>query len=152
MSSDSLSLLEERTRPEPPEIDGYLDKLKSGGRSDAKAIISTSHIFNIKSPIFSWNRRYFKVNKRTECLEYYTHKTSPKCTKAIHLSDIQHATRFESCTFELNAGQSGKYMLKAQSSAELTCWVNALNDYAQRRKEYNHWLSLKNISDAMNGR
>ena len=151
MTGDSLSFFEARSRPEPPEIDGYLDKLKSGGRRGSKATISSSSIFNFKSPVSSWNRRYFKVDKQTECLEYYTTKSSPKYTKAIRLSDIQNCTRFDRCTFELNAGQSGKYMLMAQSSAELTCWVNALNDYAQKRKEYNHWLSLKNISDAMNG-
>ena len=105
--------------PKVPDLDGYLLKLKH------------------KLSLFgSWNRRYFKVNAATRSLEYYQTKEAPQCSKAIHLDAIQSISKFDELTFQINAGGSGTFMLKAESMAEYTCWFNGLQTYIDERKQY----------------
>lgn len=75
-------------KPAPPDLDGYLSKLKH------------------KQSLFgSWNKRYFKVNKDSEHLEYY--KTKPKDSSGeepsgqIDLSLIHAVRRFDGNSFQV---------------------------------------------------
>lgn len=107
------------TAPKAPDLDGYLLKLKR------------------KLSLFgSWNRRYFKVNAATRMLEYYQTKDAPRYSKAIHLDAIQSVSKFDELMFQINAGGSGTFMLKAVSMAEYTCWLNGLQIYVDERKQY----------------
>ena len=105
--------------PEAPDLDGYLLKLKH------------------KLSLFgSWNRRYFKVNDTAGTLEYYQSKEAEQYSKAIKLDAIQSISKFADLTFQINAGGSGTFMLKAESMAEYTCWFNGLQCYLGERKKY----------------
>lgn len=115
-------------RPSPPDIDGYLDKLKH------------------RQSIFgSWTRRYFRVNKDKETLEYFQSKaaaTSGKnASKSISLLNLKSVEKFEEWTFRVNASSDGVYMLRAQSQAEYTCWFTALDGYIE---EKNDWIVRSN--------
>jgi hypothetical protein len=77
-------------KPNPPDIDGYLSKLKH------------------KQSLFgSWNKRYFRVNG--ENLEYY--KTKPKNNSdeepsgVIDLSLIHAVRRFDGTSFQVSLFQ-----------------------------------------------
>ena len=105
--------------PNAPDLDGCLLKLKH------------------KLSLFgSWNRRYFRVNASTRALEYYKSRETLQYSKAIKLDAIQSVSNFEYLTFQINAGESGTFMLKAESMAEYTCWFNGLQGYVEERKQY----------------
>eukprot|EP01035_Chromulina_nebulosa_P020440 gene20440-26522_t len=110
-----------RRSPIPPELDGYLDKLKH------------------KSSVFgSWNKRYFRVNINNECLEYFSNKpanTSVTANASIKLSDLKVIRKFDSNSFQLDAGVSGVYLLRTDSQAQFTCWFNGLDRYIKDKKE-----------------
>lgn len=73
--------------PTPPDIDGYLSKLKH------------------KQSIFgSWNKRYFVVNPETCKLEYYTTKPSKineEPSGVIDLTLIQSIRSFDDNAFQV---------------------------------------------------
>ena len=73
--------------PTPPDIDGYLSKLKH------------------KQSFFgSWNKRYFLVNSQTKKLEYYTTKptnSSQKPSGEIDLNLIQSIRNFDDNAFQV---------------------------------------------------
>jgi hypothetical protein len=77
----------EPVKPLPPDIDGYLSKLKH------------------KQSIFgAWNKRYFKVNVDTERIEYY--KTKPtnsdeEPSGLIDLAALHAVRRFDGTSFQV---------------------------------------------------
>lgn len=74
------------TPPIPPDLDGYLSKLKH------------------KQSIFgSWNKRYFKINQESYQLEYYPHKpTAGEEPSGIIDLNLLHAVRkFDGYSFQV---------------------------------------------------
>lgn len=75
------------TRPHPPDLDGYLAKLK-----------------HKKSLFGDWTERYFRVNTDLELLEYFHGK--PKDTEAlpagsIDLNAITAVKKFDGYSFQV---------------------------------------------------
>ena len=115
-------------KPVPPEIDGYLTKLKS------------------KQSIFgSWATRYFQVNGDLERIEYFKMKQqavdSSYSTGHIDLWDITSVRVFDGNTFQVEAGKK-VLLLKADSAAERACWVSGLQNYLAERLEYESQMAL----------
>mmetsp|Transcript_965 Transcript_965/g.966 ORF Transcript_965/g.966 Transcript_965/m.966 type:complete len:128 (-) Transcript_965:1744-2127(-) len=117
--------------PTPPDIDGYLSKLKH------------------KQSIFgSWNKRYFVVNPETCKLEYYTTKPSKineEPSGVIDLTLIQSIRSFDDNAFQIDAG-SIVYLLRADSAAEQACWINEFERYIQERLDYEQRLVAYNVA------
>ncbi len=67
--------------PSVPDLDGYIYKMKS------------------KQSIFgSWVKRYFKINRVTECLEYYSSKPNGSDIKpsgSIQLQRLNSVRKFD---------------------------------------------------------
>lgn len=67
--------------PSVPDLDGYIYKMKS------------------KQSIFgSWVKRYFKINRVTECLEYYNSKPNSSDIKpsgSIQLQRLNSVRKFD---------------------------------------------------------
>ncbi len=99
-------------KPIPPALDGVLLKLKH------------------KSSIFgSWNKRYFRINKENETLEYFNDKSyvNKAPSFSMPLKSIKSIRKFDDCSFQIE-GDKGVF-LKAASIAEQTSWVDELNQY-----------------------
>lgn len=112
-------------KPVAPDLDGYLDKLKS------------------KMSLFgSWNRRYFYINTVKDRIEYF-HKKSDFSSNAndpagkIMLSNIKSVKKFDNKSFQLDAGIDGSYILRAESIAQLTVWITGLETYVKARQVIN---------------
>lgn len=115
-------------KPVPPEIDGYLTKLKR------------------KQSLFgSWTKRYFRVNMEEERIEYFKLKQqsqdSSYSTGHIDLWDISNIRKFDGNSFQIEAGPS-VMLVKADSAAETACWVNGLLGFVEQRKAYERHQSL----------
>lgn len=114
----------QRQPPPPPDIDGYLSKLKS------------------KASMFgSWTKRYFRVNKEENSLEYFSSKSasSGKPSGSMLLENLTSIKKFDGFSFEIQA-VGEVYFLTAESAAEQTCWIRALESYLQERRDYDTWL------------
>ncbi len=95
----------------------------------------------------SWNRRYFKVNKKTASLEYYNSKSqaesgSGEPSGKIHLNDISAVKQFDEFSFILDTGRSGTYHLKTSSHADMISWMRELGNYTRARQEYDKWSAV----------
>ena len=120
-------------KPVPPQIDGYLTKLKS------------------KQTIFgSWATRYFQVNQDLERIEYFKLKQqavdSSYSTGHIDLRDITSVRSFDGNSFQIEAGKR-VLLLKADSAAERACWMNGLAEYVAERQEYERQVTLSKNRD-----
>mmetsp|Transcript_18568 Transcript_18568/g.17889 ORF Transcript_18568/g.17889 Transcript_18568/m.17889 type:complete len:144 (+) Transcript_18568:388-819(+) len=114
-------------KPIAPDIDGYLDKLKH------------------KTSLFgSWSRRYFRVNVSGDKIEYYSNQKAAEKTSnvsgVIHLANFRGVKKFDNVTFQLDGGIDGVYLLRADSNAELACWLNALENYLREKMDYDRYL------------
>lgn len=75
-----------RVKPSPPDIDGYLGKLKH------------------KRSIFgAWTRRYFRVNVRDERLEYFKSKTFEDSEPSgfMDLNEVSAVRKFDGNSFQV---------------------------------------------------
>lgn len=120
-----MSRSREVALPVSPELDGYLDKLKSK-----------------PSILGSWNRRYFII--KNGCVQYHLNKSKADSgltpSGSIRLEDLKSVNKFDATTFQITYLVEGKkdgvYHLKADSQALLTCWVDGLNAYIKARQVF----------------
>lgn len=116
-------------RPVPPEIEGYLSKLKS------------------KYSLFgSWAKRYYRVNQSTAELEYFDNKTSTKPIGAISLVKLTRIQRFDDTSFQIEALPTVT-LLRTESQAELACWTSALEKYLDEKMRYESYVHTKQATD-----
>ena len=78
----------DRSGPKPPDVDGYLDKLKR------------------KQSLFgAWTRRYFHINSELERLEYFKSKPqrndSTEPSGYIDLNDLTQVRKFDGNAFQV---------------------------------------------------
>lgn len=125
--------------PVPPDLDGYLFKLKS------------------KQSMFgNWTNRYFRINRMNATLEYYHKKPSNSGavpSKTLDLTQLKGVRKFDGNCIQVkqNSGQIVYYivdcalkielvgdgvMLRAASAAEQSCWIGALQQYMDEWNEY----------------
>lgn len=115
-----------RDRPNVPDIDGYLSKLKH------------------HKPRFtsSWTRRWFRTLDSPDggLIEYYNSKRdaenrhTPK--HVIKMSSITSVQQFDDLSFQINVGKEGSYLLRAESMAQMTCWVPPIKAYVIAWSDY----------------
>lgn len=78
-----------------------------------------------------------RVNVGSEKVEYFsTKKASQKASQpsgTIDLTNLKSVKKFDSLTFQLDGGPDGVYLLRADSGAELTCWINGLDSYLKEK-------------------
>mmetsp|Transcript_20644 Transcript_20644/g.26679 ORF Transcript_20644/g.26679 Transcript_20644/m.26679 type:complete len:236 (-) Transcript_20644:93-800(-) len=119
-----------RTPPDPPDLEGFLYKLKHKSR-----------------PLLgSWNKRWFQVNPNQKALVYFRNKAdasrrSHEPDGAIMLDDLMGLESFDDLSFQLET-RSRTFHLKADSKIEKHGWATALEDYLLKKKEYDRWLSV----------
>ncbi|CAM9409551.1 unnamed protein product, partial [Choristocarpus tenellus] len=106
-----------RAPPAPPDIEGYLDKLKHKKR-----------FF-----LSNWTRRWFVVDAATLQLEYFAERTDAdkgivQPSGAISLNEISSVWAFDEYCFQIESPKR-TLMLRADSKAQQTCWLRALEKY-----------------------
>lgn len=123
MSSGDLS------RPAPPEIEGYLSKLKS------------------KFSLFgSWAKRYYRLNPETGDLDYYSDKSSRTAAGTISLANLLRVMRFDETSFQIEAPPH-VILLRAESQAELACWLQALEQYLEEKTRFERYTHSKEVEE-----
>ena len=116
-------------RPVPPEIEGYLSKLKS------------------KFSFFgSWARRYYRLNPKTGDLDYYSDQTSTKVGGSISLANFSKVMRFDDTSFQIESAPH-VILLRAESQAELACWMQALEHYLEEKTRYERRSHSKEVEE-----
>ncbi|GMF35360.1 unnamed protein product [Phytophthora fragariaefolia] len=106
------------TSPIPPEIEGYLKKLKRKTRSLAG----------------NWNKRWFFVDPRRREFGYADSRTSaPRST--IYLDDITAVVQFDDTHFQVES-RTRNFFLCGESKASTACWVTSLEGYRKKLIEY----------------
>lgn len=120
---------EERTRPVPALVEGYLDKLK-----------------HKPSSISSWNRRFFKVDPSSESLLYYKSEKATAPLKVFKLKNILKVQSVDNYSFQIVFKGSNEMVLflRAASDAEKMRWVHHLSLFVRELTSYTNWLCLSN--------
>lgn len=110
--------------PLPPEIEGYLKKLKR----------KTSNLTG------SWNKRWFFVDPKR--LEFgYSNSKSPTAPRSsIYLNDITAVLQFDDTHFQVES-RTRNFFLCGESKASTTCWVKSLEEYRKKQVEYEKALA-----------
>ncbi|KAF4030725.1 Pleckstrin homology domain-containing protein [Phytophthora infestans] len=108
----------EPTPPAPPEIDGYLKKLKRKTRSLAG----------------NWNKRWFFVDPRRREFGYSDNRTSAP-RSSIFLDDITAVVQFDDTHFQVES-RTRNFFLCGDSKASTACWVTSLEGYRKKLIEY----------------
>ncbi|ETP38245.1 hypothetical protein F442_14102 [Phytophthora nicotianae P10297] len=106
------------TPPVPPEIEGYLKKLKRKTRSLAG----------------NWNKRWFFVDPRRREFGYSDNKTSAP-RSSIFLDDITAVVQFDDTHFQVES-RTRNFFLCGDSKASTACWVTSLEGYRKKLVEY----------------
>lgn len=116
-------------RPVPPEIEGYLSKLKS------------------KFSLFgSWARRYYRLNPVTGDLDYYSDQNSKKIAGTISLANFSKVMRFDDTSFQIESAPH-VILLRAESQAELACWLQALEQYLEEKTLYDRRSHSRQVEE-----
>lgn len=117
--------MQEQPKPTPPDVDGYLLKLK-----------------HKQSLLGSWNRRYFRVNAEEETLEYFRTKPTEGSDQrpdfSMPLHSITSVHKFDELSFQIESTDRALF-LRAESAAEHSCWLEALQTYTAERQKYKQW-------------
>ncbi|KAL4109770.1 hypothetical protein PRIC1_001465 [Phytophthora ramorum] len=106
------------TAPIPPEIEGYLKKLKRKTRSLAG----------------NWNKRWFFVDPRRREFGYSDNRTSAP-RSSIYLDDITAVVQFDDTHFQVES-RTRNFFLCGESKASTACWVTSLEGYRKKLIEY----------------
>lgn len=106
------------TPPVPPEIEGFLKKLKRKTRSLAG----------------NWNKRWFFVDPRRREFGYSDNRTSAP-RSSIYLDDITAVVQFDDTHFQVES-RTRNFFLCGDSKASTACWVTSLEGYRKKLIEY----------------
>ncbi|KAG6964788.1 hypothetical protein JG688_00007548 [Phytophthora aleatoria] len=106
------------TPPVPPEIEGYLKKLKRKTRSLAG----------------NWNKRWFFVDPRRREFGYSDNRTSAP-RSSIFLDDITAVVQFDDTHFQVES-RTRNFFLCGESKASTACWVTSLEGYRKKLVEH----------------
>ncbi|CAM9897244.1 unnamed protein product [Phaeothamnion confervicola] len=117
--------------PEPPELEGYLMKLKQARRM-------------LGLGLGSWNKRWFVVDSTTRQLEYFHSRADATSgaklpAGAIPLDDVVAVRELDALAFTVEAkGSSARsLLLRCESKAQRTVWTQALGTFvAQQRVRF----------------
>ena len=118
-NGNSLMVQKRGNYPNPPKLEGYMDKLKH------------------HSPILlsSWTRRYFRINTKKATLEYF-HKLKEESiefsripSKSFKLSDIQHIYSVDELSLQIDMTFQKSLLLRAKSLTEKNRWIMILSSY-----------------------
>ncbi len=82
---------------------------------------------------------YISTNLEKNRLEYFSSRTAAfdgvtKPSGSIQLENLKSVKKFDEFLFQLDAGVDGVYMLRADSYANLACWVNEFDRYIKARQ------------------
>ncbi|POM63488.1 Hypothetical protein PHPALM_21102 [Phytophthora palmivora] len=106
------------TPPVPPEIEGYLKKLKRKTRSLTG----------------NWTKRWFFVDPRRREFGYSDNRTSAP-RSSIFLDDITAVMQFDDTHFQVES-RTRNFFLCGESKASTACWVTSLEGYRKKLIEY----------------
>ncbi|KAL3672428.1 hypothetical protein V7S43_003110 [Phytophthora oleae] len=106
------------TPPIPPEIEGFLKKLKRKTRSLAG----------------NWNKRWFFVDPRRREFGYSDNRSSAP-RSSIYLDDITAVVQFDDTHFQVES-RTRNFFLCGDSKASTACWVTSLEGYRKKLIEY----------------
>ncbi|CEG44068.1 hypothetical protein F443_14262 [Plasmopara halstedii] len=106
------------TPPTPPEIEGYLKKLKR----------------KTKSISGNWNKRWFFVDPRRREFCYADSKSSA-IRSSIYLDDITAVVQFDETHFQVES-RTRNFFLWGESKASTACWVSSLESYRKKVIDY----------------
>lgn len=106
------------TPPAPPEINGYLKKLKRKTRSIGG----------------NWNTRWFFVDSRRREFGYADSQSSA-LRSSIYLDDITAVVQFDDTHFQVES-RTRNFFLWGESKASTSCWVTSLESYRKKVIEY----------------
>jgi hypothetical protein len=115
-----------RKPPLPPSVDGMLLKLKHHRPRFTSA----------------WTRRYFRCAADSDgqaMLQYFASPPASPSTKPkrqFPMSQITSVAQFDDLSFQIHLGNSGSLLLRCESIAELTCWVELLRSYIKDLHEF----------------
>ncbi|KAE8985313.1 hypothetical protein PR003_g23491 [Phytophthora rubi] len=104
--------------PIPPEIEGYLKKLKRKTRSLAG----------------NWNKRWFFVDPRRREFGYAERRSSAP-RSSIYLDDITAVVQFDDTHFQVES-RTRNFFLCGESKASTACWVTSLEGYRKKLIEH----------------
>ncbi|OWZ22429.1 hypothetical protein PHMEG_0002867 [Phytophthora megakarya] len=106
------------TPPVPPEIEGYLKKLKRKTRSLTG----------------NWTKRWFFVDPRRREFGYSDNRTSAP-RSSIYLDNITAVVQFDDTHFQVES-RTRNFFLCGDSKASTVCWVTSLETYRKKLAEY----------------
>ena len=73
------------------------------------------------------------MNVGREKIEYFTNKGAAEKSETpsgtIDLLNFKGVKKFDDLTFQLDGGSDGVFLLRADSNAEMTMWINSLEVY-----------------------
>ncbi|KAF0686210.1 Aste57867_21996 [Aphanomyces stellatus] len=114
--------------PKPPEIEGYLFKMK---RKSATGINFTGN----------WNKRWFFVDTKRKEFGYSSSSTPPLTMKSsIFLDDITAVVSFDDYCFQVET-KTRKFFLKGESKAGASVWVKTLDTYHKQFIAYEKYVA-----------
>ncbi|TMW63841.1 hypothetical protein Poli38472_002782 [Pythium oligandrum] len=105
--------------PLPPEIEGYLKKLKR----------KTSNFTG------GWNKRWFFVDPKRREFGYAKNKSPTAPRSSIYLNDITAVVQFDQTHFQVES-RTRTFFLCGESKASTSCWVKSLEEYRKKLVEY----------------
>jgi len=121
---------DKRLPPNPPDLEGFLYKLKHKSR-----------------PLLgAWNKRWFQIDAERRALVYFRNKSdaaryTDRPDGVIMLEDIMNIESFDNLSFQLET-RSRTFHLKADTKIEKSCWTSALEGFLSQKKEYDRWQSV----------
>lgn len=78
-----------------------------------------------------------RINVSGDKIEYYSNQKAAEKTSnvsgIINLVNFRGVKKFDNVTFQLDGGIDGVYLLRADSNAELACWLNGLETYLKEK-------------------
>ena len=77
------------------------------------------------------------MNVGREKIEYYSNQKaaekSDNASGTIDLVNFRGIKKFDNITFQLDGGSDGVFLLRADSNAEVACWINGLEIYLKEK-------------------
>lgn len=110
---------EQVVRPVPPQLSGYLMKLKR------KTTLMTSN----------WNKRWFFVDTKRREFGYSKSKDLGTMACSIHLDEITAVVAYDDYQFQVESRQRN-FFLKGESLRLTSAWVHQLDAYRLERLAY----------------
>lgn len=95
-----------------------------------------------------------RVNPKEDRIEYFSSKQSALIDEpsgTISLANLRSIKRFDDNSFNIDGGPDGVYLLRTDSQAQLTCWMNEIDSYIRARQVSNFksflffWLVITNF-------